>query len=158
MKSFLAVFVISMAAATPALAQEEGPFATTDALVEYWTARNTNGATTQIYVNGKQVYQRAGFGAAVVKQYFRCYNGSGINAVCNNIFDGYTEVSGAESTFSSGLTVYLDGVLYRSGSPYYSAHIKTCYGDTSYYGPVVYYIVASMNNGFGPAYPGNSCF
>lgn len=156
MKQFLAAFVLSMVVATPALAQEDGPFANTDALVTYWSTRSTGGATTQIYVNGSKVYQRSGFGGAFVKQYFNCHDGSGIKAVCNNTLDGYENVSDAVGTVPSGLTVYLDGVLYRSGSNNV-AHIKTCYGDTSYYGSVTYYIVASMS-GVGPTYPGNSCF
>ncbi|MCP3097798.1 hypothetical protein LZ198_02800 [Myxococcus sp. K15C18031901] len=158
MKAFLAAFVLSMSVATPALAQQDGPFASTAALASYWSTQSTGSALTQIYVNGKLVYQRSGFGPAFVKQYFQCYDGSGIKAVCNNIFDGYLDVGGAVGTFSGGFTVYLDGALYRSGSPYSSAHLKTCYGDMSYYGAVKYYIVASINGGFSPPYPGNSCF
>jgi hypothetical protein len=159
MKQFLAGFALCVAISTPALAQQQdGPFSSTFALVSYWSQQSTGGAATQIYVNGHKVYDRYGFGPAFVKQYFNCADGSGIKATCTSIFDGYTTVGGAMGTFSSGLTVYLDGALYRSASPFYNAHIKTCYGDASYYGAMRYYIVESMYNGFGPAYPGNSCF
>ncbi|XXF80128.1 hypothetical protein P2318_10365 [Myxococcaceae bacterium GXIMD 01537] len=140
------------------MAQQNGPFANTTALVTYWTGQSTGGSTAQIYVNGKKVYERLGFGPAFVKQYFNCADGSGIKAVCNNIFDGHLDVSTAVATFPNWLTVYVDGTLYRSGDPYHSAHIKKCYGDTSYYGAVKYYIVESMNDGWSPPYPGNSCF
>ncbi|MBZ4395662.1 hypothetical protein OWM54_17710 [Myxococcus sp. MISCRS1] len=158
MKQFLAAFVLSLAVATPAMAQHDGPFADTDALVSYWSAQDTQSSLTQIYVNGKRVYQRSGFGPAFVKEYFDCHDGSGIKSFCNNIFDGYLTVEGTYGTYSPGLAVYLDGVLYRSGSPFSRVDIKTCYGDASYYGPVSYYIVESVIDGFGPPYPGNDCF
>ncbi|NTX00829.1 MULTISPECIES: hypothetical protein [Myxococcus] len=147
-----------MSVASPALAQQDGPFASTAALASYWSTQSTGGSLTQIYVNGTLAYQRSGFGPAFVKEYFNCADGSGIKAFCNNIFDGYLRTSDAMGTFSSGLTVYLDGTLIRSGDPYYSAHLKTCLGDMSYYGRVKYYIVESVNDGFGPPYPGNDCF
>ncbi|WNG19290.1 hypothetical protein [Cystobacter fuscus] len=159
MKQFLSGLVLSVAVATPALAQQQdGPFSSTAELASYWATQSTSGALTQIYVNGHKIYQRSGFGPAFVKQYFNCADGSGINATCNSIFDGYTTVSGAVGTFSTGFTVYLDGAPYRNASPYYYANIKTCYGDASFYGAVKYYIVESMYDGFSPPYPGNSCF
>lgn len=159
MKCFLTGFVLCVVISTPALAQQQdGPFASTSDLVNYWSMQNTGGSAVQIFVNGSKVYERFGFGPGYVGQYFNCADGSGIKAKCNSIFDGYVNANDAMGTFGSGLTVYLDGALYRSGSPYYTANITTCYGDASFYGAVRYYIVASMFDGFGPQYPGNHCY
>lgn len=44
----------------------DGPFANTQALIDYWSSTSTSGALTQIYFNGRQTYERSGFGPALL--------------------------------------------------------------------------------------------
>jgi hypothetical protein len=153
----LAVALILGVEAVAQAQSAEGPFPNERALARYWARQNTSGAATQIFHNGHEVYRRMGFGPAYIVQYFTCADGSGIRSNCSEIFDGFATLGDAMAVVS-GLTIYLDGQLIHDASPWYFATLKTCYGDDSYAGPIRYYIVESMYDGFGPPYPGNSCF
>jgi len=71
--------------AEQALNASDGPFADKQALINYWNTTSTNGALTQIYLNGRIAFSRSGFGPAFVKQYFDCLN-SDVYAVCPSGF------------------------------------------------------------------------
>lgn len=157
MKKFIG---LALAALLPGLASaqySDGPFANTSALTSYWSTTSTSGALTQIYVNGHKVYERSGFAPAFVKQYFDCYLGD-INAVCNQIQDGYINLSGAIALFPATVRIDLDGSVYRaaSGGDTRVASISTCSNESSYYGPVNYYKVVAWGNGFIPY--SSSCY
>ena len=159
MKHILIALAVCLGLEATAHAQSaEGPFASVTELANYWNAQNMGGSAVQIFHNGHKIHQRMGFGPAFIKQYFTCADGSGIRSNCSEIFDGFAQLRNAIATVSSGLSIYVDGVLYRNSSPWYHARIKSCYGDDSYRGRIRYYIVESMYDGFGPPYPGNDCF
>jgi len=134
----------------------EGPFTNVQALVNYWGNTPMNGAMTQIYLNGKKVYERQGFGPAFVKQYFES-SGSTIYAVCpSGIRPGYTNFDTLVSRAPAGAWIYRDSVLVRQGTNAASVDISTCLGDQSYYGPVSYFRVIDYYN--PPAEWGNTCY
>lgn len=151
---------LALAVLLPGLASAQysnGPFTSTSDLQSYWNVTSTGGARAQIYVNGRKVFDRAGFGPAFVKQYFDCYTGD-INAVCTQIYDGYVSLSGAIALFPSSVRIDLDGSVYRaaSGGDTRSAAISTCSNESSANGPVNYYKVVGWNNGFIPY--SSSCY
>jgi hypothetical protein len=129
----------------------EGPFTDTQALVNYWVGTSTGNALTQIYVNGRKVYERSGFGPAFVKQYFAC-SGGGTYAICpTGFFDGYSDFNTLISRSPTTATIYKDSVLFRSGTNRFeSENISTCSGDQSFYGTITYYKVISYSSGFVP--------
>jgi len=126
-------------------AYSDGPFVDINALNTYWNGTSTGGALTQIYVDGTKVFERSGFGPAFVKQYFGCATGGDIRTVCGAVQDGAVDINDVLATFSPGYKVYLDGALYRAGSPSAVAGITTCFGDASYYGNVQYYKITSIS-------------
>jgi hypothetical protein len=139
-------------------APSDGPFTTVQDVVAYWIGQPTSGAATQIFVDGFKVYERSGFGPAFVQQYFGCGE-YGIRTHCtNDPFAGFVTAAEPASQFGAGKTIYLDGKLYKSGSPYYQLYLKTCRGEASFYGKVKYFVVEAINDGFGPPFPGNDCF
>ena len=126
----------------------DGPFVNTQALIDYWNS-TTGSVETQIYVNGRKVYERAGFGPAFVNQYFTCSGGS-IYTVCPaGFFAGYTNFNTLVSKCPTTAAIYKDGVLFRSGNGD-TVDISTCSGDQSFYGLVRYYRVTAEINGFVP--------
>ena len=134
----------------------DGPFTDTQALISYWRTASTNGAMTQIYLNGRKVYERPGFGPAFVKQYFDCLN-SDVYAVCLSGFgDGYTDFDTLVSRCPTGAAIYKDGTLIRSGTNGTEVDISTCSGDSSFYGTIHYYMVIHYYNPFIPY--GNTCY
>lgn len=135
----------------------DGPFATTQALVDYWTSTSTAGARTEIYVNGRNVYERSGAGPAFVKQYFNC--SAQIFAVCPGQFphDGYTNFNTLVSRYPTTAAIYKSGALFRAGTDNTEVDILTCSGDPSFYGAVQYYKVMNYINGFIP-YLNGSCY
>lgn len=136
----------------------DGPFTDTQSLIDYWVGTSTGNALTQIYVNGREVYERSGFGPAFVKQYFAC-SGGGIYAVCpNGFFDGYSNFNTLISRSPTTATIYKNNVLFRSGTNNLETeNISTCMGDQSFYGTILYYRVVAYSNGFisvgGHCYP-----
>lgn len=135
----------------------DGPFTSTSDLQSYWSVTSTGGARTQIYVNGRKVFDRAGFGPAFVKQYFDCFTGD-INAACSQIYDGYINLADPIALFPATVRIDLDGSVYRaaSGGDTRVAAISTCSNESSINGPVEYYKVVGWNNGFVPY--SSSCY
>jgi hypothetical protein len=133
----------------------DGPFTSTQDLINYWTSTSTSGALAQIYLNGRKVYERSGFGPAFVKQYFACSSG-GILAVCTSgFFDGYTNFNTLVSRCPADAAIYKDGVLFRSGTNQAVADVSTCSGDQSFYGVIRYYKVIDFDQ-FVPYH--SSCY
>jgi hypothetical protein len=141
-----------------AMAEGEGPFNTKQDVVNYWSGHSTSGAATQIFLDGFKIYERGGFGPAFVQQYFSCGE-YGIRTKCTgDWFSGFATVSDARAGISMGLSVYVDHVLKYKLDPYYYMDLKTCYGEMSYYGRVKYFVAETVWDGFGPPFPGQSCF
>jgi hypothetical protein len=134
----------------------DGPFATTKALIDYWTNTPTSGALAQIYLNGRKVYERSGFGPAFVKQYFTC-GPSNILATCTTgFFDGYGSFNTLVSRSPAHTEIRKDFVVVRAGTDGTSEDVTTCSGDPSFYGTVKYFKVTAYNNGFIPY--ASSCY
>jgi hypothetical protein len=58
---------------------QDGPFSWVSDITAYWSQPGTSmGAATFIYVEGQLVYQRGGFGPALVKHYVYCSNRGGV--------------------------------------------------------------------------------
>ena len=144
-----------------------GPFGSVAALVSYWSSAPTK-HHVQVYVNGDKVYETPGAGPSLVRQYFACTDGSGIKPACNTAAvtglafadatrDGYLRWQDAATVVGGGLNVYLDFQLMLDRGDTYAVMLKTCHGDASFFGPVVYYVVAYLDDGFGPPFT-NDCF
>ena len=132
----------------------DGPFVTTQDLIDYWNSTSTGGARTEIYRNGRNVLERSGFGPAFVKQYFACSDG--IRSVCTSTFyDGYVNFDTLVSRCQPNTTIYKDNVLFREVPNSAVYRIVTCYGDQSFYGPVPYYKVKSFD---GFVHYGSDCY
>jgi hypothetical protein len=135
----------------------DGPFANKQALIDYWnTAAPGGGALTQIYLNGRKVFERSGFGPAFVKQYFACKTGSILTVCTGNFYDdGYTSFNTLVSRCPAEMTIDKDGVLFRAGTNGTRGNIATCSGDESFYGTVHYYKITSLD---GFVHYGSTCY
>lgn len=62
----------------------EGPFQTTQAIIDYWRGADPWGAM-YLYLNGQLIYSQFGFGPANVQQYTTCTSrpGGGFMTNCN---------------------------------------------------------------------------
>ena len=133
----------------------DGPFANTQALIDYWNGTSTGGALTQIYLNGRKVYERSGFGPAFVKQYFDCISDDILTVCISGFFDGYTNFNTLVSRCPADAAITKDGIPFRSGTNSTAVGIVTCSGDQSFYGVVHYYKVISFD---GFVHYGSSCY
>lgn len=134
----------------------QGPFASQIALVNFWTNTQTGGAATQIFLNGHKVFDRAGFGPALLVEYFAC-NAGGIWETCPTDFvDGFAVFKTLVARVPAGHAIVKDGVLFRNGTDGQTVDVTTCSGDQSLNGPVKYEKVTFIN-GFSPPYV-SSCY
>lgn len=69
---------------------------------------------------------------------------------------GYIDFNTLVSRSPTGAAIYKDGVLFRAGTNSNEVDISTCSGDSSFYGPVQYYMVIHYYNPFIPY--GNTCY
>ncbi len=157
--------IVCTALASPARADCTEPFDNVGELIACSALTATH--PTELYVDGHKVAQLPGTGFPVVRQYFNCTD-IGIKHLCNTgavtgvawlaaLQDGYLTWQYASIVLGQGLNVYLDNVLVRDRGTGYTLSLKTCHGDQSVQGPVTYYVVESMFDGFGPPYWGD-CF
>lgn len=104
----------------------------------------------QIYLNGRQVFERSGFGPEYIEEYFTCDGKSNdIRAVCDYASDGAVRIKTIIDLLPANTTVYLDGEKYGKGtSDVNIAHITTCKGDTSIMTgkPIAYYKLRAFSN------------
>jgi len=132
----------------------DGPFASQQALVAYWTANAPLGSATQIFLNGKLVFKQGGFGPADTQEYFACSAGS-IYSVCPTGWsDGFWSFQTLASRIPASAGVRKNGTLVRSPtSPFGQVYdVSTCTGETSDFGTPRYFRVLSIENDFSPPY------
>jgi hypothetical protein len=135
------------------VAANDGPFANVNALTTYWNSA-AGGNHTEIFVNGQEVLDVAGFNPAFVKQYFTCSGTGDIRVDCNDLHDGAEFLVDLVATLPASAKVWVDGVLYRNGtgSGFHVVDIETCSGDSSYYGVETFYLVTAYQDGWFPYY------
>jgi hypothetical protein len=164
--------VVCAAFASTAHAECEGPFTSTTALTACWSA-TSHPQTFEIYVDGHKVWEQPGpSGIYLTRQYFDCADGSGIKPACQSspvtaeeypfaTQDAYASTNLADFVFGRSFDLFLDNgtvpIANHNSSPY-SLRLKTCHGDQSHSGPVKYFVVSSLFDGFAPPWPSNDCF
>jgi hypothetical protein len=132
----------------------DGPFASQQALVAYWTANAPANIATQIFLNGKLVFKQSGFGPADTQEYFACSAGN-IYSVCPTGWsDGFWSFQTLASRIPAAAGVRKDGTLVRSPTPPVGQvyDVSTCTGQTSDFGTPRYFRVLSIENDFSPPY------
>lgn len=167
--------LLGLAALQPAHAQftiPNGPFADEQAVVNWWNANNTSGAVTQVFYNGRKVYQRpTGFGPALIVKYYRCKQTLDVRTRCGHHLDAFSRedwlidqidtLNGTRPALSDS-DIYLDNQLYRAyTTPTRRATygLIGCKGEPSYREPggISYFVVSGYSPDFSPPYVGK-CF
>ncbi|MGO4260658.1 hypothetical protein [Lysobacter sp. TAB13] len=172
--SLVAAAVLGLAAVSPAQAQftiPAGPFANEQALVAWWNANNTSGMVTEVFLNGRKVYDKpTGFGPAMVAPYYLCELTQDVRARCNSTLDGSTRLDWLIDQFDTGVgtrpaladtDIYLDNQLVRPfATPTRRAQVflLKCTGDYSRRGGFNYYKFSYLFPGFGPPAPPRTCY
>ncbi|MEH6414536.1 hypothetical protein [Pseudomonas sp. CGJS7] len=164
--------LLGLAALQPAHAQftiPNGPFANQQAVADWWNANNTSGAVTQIFYNGKKIYEkRNGFGPALIVKYFQCKQTNDVRSRCGHHLDAFAradwlidqiETRNGTRPATTDSDIYLDGVL-QVDDPSMNApsgkYLITCKGDPSFREPGgnTYFIVRGWVPDFSPPYIG----
>ena len=132
----------------------DGPFASQQALVAYWTANAPASVATQIFLNGKSVFQQSGFGPADTQEYFACSAGN-IYSVCPTGWsDGFWSFQTLAARIPAAAGIRKGSTLVRSPTPPAGQiyDVATCTGQTSDFGTPRYFRVLAIENDFSPPY------
>lgn len=162
--------LLGLAALQPAQAQfavPPGPFASQQALTNWWNVNNTSGMVTEVFFNGRKVYDKpTGFGPALVAAYYSCSLTNDVRMYCNRPSDGATRLDYLIDLYDTGIgtrpatadkDIYLDGQLVRAHTTPSRAgevYLLKCLGDPSRRGGFYYYKLHRVFPDFSPPYIG----
>ncbi|MGO1072746.1 hypothetical protein [Lysobacter sp. CA199] len=168
--------LMGLAALQPAQAQfsiPHGPFANSQAVAAWWNANNSSSVKTQVFYNGKKIYQRLeGFNPPIIVKYYQCNQTNDVRTLCGHSLDAFTTsdavvdridtINGARPALADS-DIYLDNVLVRPLTvpgpvpPDKKYYLMTCKGDASILEPAgnTYYRVRGWTPTFNPAYLGH---
>ncbi|QWF19251.1 hypothetical protein [Lysobacter capsici] len=158
--------LLGLAALQPAHAEfviPAGPFANEQALVAWWNANNSSGLVTEVFLNGRKVYDKpTGWGPAMVAPYYLCAATQDVRARCNSTLDGSTRLDTLIDLFDTGVgtrpaladtDIYLGADLVRpftTPSRRAQVFLIRCLGDSSRRGGFYYYKFHHIIPDFGP--------
>lgn len=167
--------LLCLAALQPAHAQftiPAGPFADSQAVADWWNANNTTTVKTQVFYNGKKIYERAtGFNPAIIVKYYQCKQTNDVRALCGHRLDGFTtqealidriDTQDGTRAAIADADIYLDNVLVRPLTvpspvpPNTKYYLISCMGAPSIREPSgnTYYRVRGWTPSFNPVYLG----
>lgn len=106
----------------------EGPFASESALLAYWSGSSSPNQMTNVYLNGKLIFNKTGFTPQSLRQYFACRGTGEIRLRCSSHGDGDRQLSYIAAYFPYPHHITLDGAPYQTGGPGGAyADINRCY-------------------------------